>query len=298
MIKVVGVTGATGNIGRVLVKKLAEKKYKVKALVRTGSKITWENNSGIEIIRGDVTDTKTLKSFLKGCDFVVHLAVVMDSSLSEEIFKSVNVGSVKEILKLADKKTKLVMVSSVTVYKSTGKTERDEAFDLRKTVINDKYAESKIKALKLVRSSPRKVVSVMPSVVIDKDSFGREEVVLSSPLRRWIWSHIGGGIPGGIMAAVGSKNRVISVIEVNDVVDGIIMAMEKGKEGREYILTGQNIKAGEYLKKIAALAGKNYLKIRIPMMILPLFGLSPLQDMAFSAERARKELGFKPKWQL
>lgn len=292
------VTGASGNIGKVVVKKLMEKGYLVRALLRPESQSRWKKEDKVEVIRGDINDEKILKQLFEDTYGIIHLAVEMDSVLPWKTFKSVNIDSVKTILETAPKSSRLLLTSSVVVYKDTGKEARDEKWDLKNSGGVDKYIKSKLMALKLTRKSKRKVITVMPSTVIDHEIFGREQLMTNNPLVKWLWNNVGGGIPGGLMAAVGDRSRIMNFVEVRDVAEGIILALEKGVLGEEYILSGESITTGEYLKEMSKRCGKSYLKVRIPQLCLRVFGLGEVVNMNYSYQKAKKELGYTPKWKL
>lgn len=296
--RIVAVTGASGNIGKVVVKKLIDKGYVVRALLRKESENRWEKEKNIEVVRGDINDKKVLTKLFEGTYGIIHLAVEMDSSLPWEIFKAVNIDSVKTILEIAPKTSRLLLASSVVVYKDTGKEPQGEELELKTSGGIDKYIRSKLLALKMTRKSKRKVITVMPSTVIDHEIFGREKLVSNNPLIKWLWNNVGGGIPGGLMAAVGDRSRIMNFVEVKDLSEGIILALEKGKMAEEYILSGESITTGEYLKEMSKRCGKSYLKIRIPQFFLRLFGIGQVVNMNYSYQKAKKHLGYTPKWKL
>ncbi|MBI2465056.1 NAD-dependent epimerase/dehydratase family protein [Candidatus Shapirobacteria bacterium] len=296
--RIVAVTGASGVIGKVVVKKLLERGCIVRAFVRNESSFHWQMDEKLEIIRGDINDNKILYKLFTNTYGIIHLAVEMDSSLPWKTFKDVNIDSVKTILKLAPKTSRLLLASSVVVYSDTGKDARDEKWDLKKSGGVDKYIRSKLLALKLTRNSKRKVITVMPSTVIDHEIFGREQFMTTNPIIKWLWNNVGGGIPGGLMAAVGDRGRIMNFVEVRDVAEGIILALEKGKLGEEYILSGESITTGDYLEEMSKRCGKSYLKIRIPRFCLRLFGLGEVVNMNFTYEKAKRYLGYTPKWKL
>jgi dihydroflavonol-4-reductase len=254
----------------------------------------WEGNKNVQVIRGDINDKEKISELLKYAWGVLHLAAEMDSSLPWEVFQKVNVDSVKNLIRLTPKEIRLVIVSSVVVYKDTGSEMRDETWSIKSVEGVDKYVRSKLMAIELIRKSKRKVVTVMPSTVIDHEVFGREQFITDSWWWKWVWNNVGGGIPGGLMAAVGNKNRVMNFVDVRDVAEGIVLSLEKGIPGEEYILSGENITAGEYLIKMAKRCGKKYLRIRIPEIFLRMFGLGGVVNMKYSYEKAKKELGYNP----
>jgi dihydroflavonol-4-reductase len=68
------VTGATGFIGNVLVRKLVEKGKKVKAFTRSASDFSVLEGLPVERAVGDILDIRSLVDALKGADTVYHLA--------------------------------------------------------------------------------------------------------------------------------------------------------------------------------------------------------------------------------
>jgi nucleoside-diphosphate-sugar epimerase len=285
--KVVGVTGAGGRIGKVVVEKLIKMGFFVKK------------------DRIEVGNLDEVKEFVKGCDYVIHLAVEMNNSKSEDIFTRTNINGVSNILKCLNNNIKAVMVSSVVVYQETGTSLKDETWKIREAKTGNLYVDTKVEGLKIIRESKNKVVTVMPSIVLDKSSLFNHKVSLGSDVLNWIFENIGGGIPGGIMAAIGDKNRIINFVEVNDVADGIILAMEKGVVGEEYILSGQNITTLNYLKRMSKIMGKRYLKIRIPFWIItmaniifPNIHVLVPENMGFSSDKAKSNLSYNPLWQI
>lgn len=296
--KVVVVTGAAGMIGKVVVEKLLENGYFVRVLIRDKQQNCWQGKKQVEVVSGDVCDKTVLSKLLGNAYGLIHLAVEMDVSLPWEVFYRVNVLSIKFILEKVPADCKTVMVSSVGVYADTGYEKRGEGWRLKKEGGKDKYIRSKIMALKLVRKSKNKVISVMPSVVVDKNTFGKQKLTTNNPLLLWLWNNIGGGVSGGLMSAVGDPKRIVNFIEVSDVANGIVLAMEKGKNGQEYILSGINMAVGEYLKIMAKIVGKQHLKIRIPMFCLKFFNLEPLVNMCFTYNKAKLDLGYNPVWKI
>lgn len=69
------VTGAGGFLGRALVRALVARGDEVRALVRSEPDVPLEG-VGVEVIRGDALDADVVRSAVRGCDLVFHLAGV------------------------------------------------------------------------------------------------------------------------------------------------------------------------------------------------------------------------------
>ena len=68
------VTGATSQVGIVLVRKLVESSYTVRCLVRKTSDIGEIKSLGVELVYGDIEDCNSIKKALADVDTVVHIA--------------------------------------------------------------------------------------------------------------------------------------------------------------------------------------------------------------------------------
>src|SRR5512144_3102341 len=68
------VTGATGHIGNVLVRKLVESGRPVRALVRPGHTVAPLDGLEAQIVAGDVLDPVSLRKSMEGVEGIFHLA--------------------------------------------------------------------------------------------------------------------------------------------------------------------------------------------------------------------------------
>ncbi|CAM6019204.1 unnamed protein product [Sphagnum balticum] len=74
------VAGATGRVGRILVRKLQLRGYKVKALVRKADEETLEMlPRSVQIVVGDLGEPATLKAAVEGCNKVIFCATARSS---------------------------------------------------------------------------------------------------------------------------------------------------------------------------------------------------------------------------
>ncbi|HVM71179.1 MAG TPA: NAD-dependent epimerase/dehydratase family protein, partial [Anaerolineales bacterium] len=71
------VTGATGHIGNVLVRKLLEMGKKVRVLVWRGEDTTPIKELDVEQVEGDVLDPASLDHAMRGVEAVFHLAGII-----------------------------------------------------------------------------------------------------------------------------------------------------------------------------------------------------------------------------
>jgi uncharacterized protein YbjT (DUF2867 family) len=100
--KTIFITGGTGYIGRRLIDILLAKKYAVKALVRKGSEVKLP--VGCEPVIGDPFDASTFSSAVsKGDIFIQLLGVAHPGPTKKELFRSIDLASVKASVAAAQK---------------------------------------------------------------------------------------------------------------------------------------------------------------------------------------------------
>jgi dihydroflavonol-4-reductase len=107
-----------------------------------------------------------------------------------------------------------------------------------------------------------------------------------------------------------------NVIDVRDVARGLVLAMEKGRAGRNYLLSGQNLTFHEITSMIAKKLGKKPPRFKLPQSLnFPLYYMiyfvevlskkspqltcdqfdSGFKFRYFDNRRAKKELGWAPR---
>jgi len=266
MKKVVGVTGATGTIGKVLIGILEKRGWEVKKL------------------EGDINDKRSVEKLVSGSNWIIHLAIYQNNYDDKyDKFYQVNVKGTENLLeKVAENKVNVLLVSSVMVYKDCGQVERNENWDLNTEETGNFYVRSKIEQLNLLKNFKNlEWMVVIPTIVENKND-----------------------IRGGVMSALGDKNRMINVVEINDLCEGIIRCMEKGKMGERYILGGQNLNV-ESLRSFpfripnwVLLVIRNLVIINKYRKLLDniIYGIN--YNMNFSSAKAKREIGYNPRWRL
>ncbi len=109
----------------------------------------------------------------------------------------------------------------------------------------------------------------------------------------------------------------LNIVDVEDVAQGTVLALEKGTPEQRYILSGTNTTIGALVRRVRELDGKSMprltvprrvaigtayacevlnLIVRAPKPVLPLLGIELIEQGSqhLSCEKARRELGFAP----
>jgi dihydroflavonol-4-reductase len=302
------VTGANGFLGAWLTRRLLNEGHEVSALVRKNSDLSELENTKPQYLYGDVTDKDSLKIAFKNKDIIFHLAGVVAYKASDRpLMNRVNVEGTKNVVDVcAELKTpQLLHTSSVVAIGASFKPEAlTEKSEYNISHLNLGYFETKKMAedivVEAVKNKLINAICVNPATI-----YGFGDAKKGS--RKTQVKVARGDFPfytsGGI-----------NVVAVEDVIDGILLALKNGKNGERYILANENMTIKDLFTKIAAFAGVKAPKIYMPDWALHAIGatgdvlekaginIGVSSENAYTATmyhwfdstRARSELGFKP----
>jgi len=306
------VTGATGFIGRHLVKELVRRRHDVTCLIRDINKIKYFKKLDVKTVHGDLFDEDSLKKAVKKKDIVYHLAAEGNlSANSEEDFKKffrVNAEGTRKILeavrKYGKKDIKKIVCFSSTAAVGLKSKPVDET---TKPKPISPYQRSKFQAEKIAENYFKKykmpVCIVRPSMVFGPYSIKSEILKMCKFIKK------------GIFILFNNGYNAIPLAYVEDVVNGTIIVGEKGKPGEIYFLTWDKVYTmNDIVSSISKAMNKKPFILRIPKFFsIPLayihqktaiiFGFIPwitverIKSMTtnriFKVDKLKK-LGYKP----
>lgn len=228
------VTGATGKVGNAVARALRARGDEVRALVRDPERARDLLPSGVELVRGDVTDPASIGPAVEGCELVFTAHGLPEQwVVDEDVFDRVNARGA-EAVALAARSAgarRLVHTSTIDVFhaESGGRFDESRVADYPKGTA---YERSKQRAEELVlatRADGFEVVVVnpcgvygpgpAPSASIDGD-FIKPIVEKKLPALP----------PGGL-----------GVVYVDGVARGHLLAAERGEDGERYILSDRHV---------------------------------------------------------
>ncbi len=304
------VTGATGHIGNVLVRKLLERGEKVRALILPGESRESISGLKVEAFEGDILNLDSVFESMRGIKGIFHLAGVISIMPGPNPFvRKVNVEGTKNILRAAgEKKIKLIYTSSIhaiqRVDASAGVIDESVPYDMNNPygAYDRSKAEATLEVLNAARSGLEAVVAC-PTGVIGPYDFRR--------------SMMGAVIHDAATAKPSFYvDGAYDFVDVRDVADGLIAAAENGKRGESYILSGQKITVRYLLETVREITGKHFFQMKIPFdlakfatIFTPMYyrfanetprftpySLEVLQSNSnISHAKATRELGYKPR---
>lgn len=255
------VTGGTGHIGNVLVKELVRKGEAVRVFVLPGEDLSPFNGLDIEIYQGDVLDMQSILKAMKGIDYVFHLAgIISIMPGKDQLVHNVNVIGTHNVLSCAREVgvKKFVHTSSIHAFKRVGHgiiIDENTPIDPGNAIAA--YDKSKAEATLAVLEEARKgfpAVIVCPTGVIGPYDFKGSE--LGVLFQGWMKNKVNFLIDGEY-----------DFVDVRDVVNGMILARDKGVPGQIYILSGELLKVSDVWKIVKALLPFKSASVNIPTQL-------------------------------
>ncbi|MFN2612016.1 MAG: NAD-dependent epimerase/dehydratase family protein [Solirubrobacterales bacterium] len=299
--KTVAVTGAGGFIGAAVCRRLAEAGCEVIGLDSDRGVKAKVAASGASFALADVTDRAALDRPLAGAQVVVHTAAYVREWGDMESFVRVNVGGTVNVLDAAEAAgaERVVHISSVVVYGYADPSEQDESAHRRNVGIP--YIDTKSASDRI--ACRRGAVVVRPG-----DVYGPGSVPwLLRPLE--LTRSRRAALPGA-----GDGQMLPAYID--DLVEAILLAAEKGQPGSAYtVWDGRPVGFDELFEACARISGGSSAR-HLPRPVLvalaggvelvaklrgrpPRFGRHgvTLTDRRGSASnrRAREQLGWEPR---
>ena len=303
------VTGATGHIGNVLVRKLLERGEKVRALIMPDESRDPLEGLDVEAVEGDILDLDSVFASMRGVRGIFHLAGVISIMPGPNPFvRRVNVDGTKNILRAA-KETgveKVVYTSSIHAIQRADDGVIDESLPFDADNPYGAYDRSKAEATHEVLNAARaglEAVVACPTGVIGPYDFR-------------------GSMMGAVIHDAAAAKPSLYVdgaydfVDVRDVADGLISAAKHGKRGESYILSGNKISVRYLLETIREITGRGFFQMKIPFdlakfaaLFTPMYyrfahatprftpySLEVLKSNSnISHAKATRELGYKPR---
>ena len=301
------VTGASGFVGSAIAATLrTRERCRVVAFVRSSSPLT-NLDPRDAVVTGDLNDRASLSAALKGVRYLFHAAAdyrlwARDPS---EIFRN-NVDGTRLVMEEALKAgvERIVYTSSVATLKIADGALASEDDPLGEDAAIGVYKRSKVAAERLVEAMIER--DGLPAVIVNPSTPIGPRDVRPTPTGRIIIEAASGRMPGFV-------DTGLNLVHVDDVADGHLAALDRGRIGERYILGGENVLFADMLADIAHLVGRRPpgLKLSRRMLypiaygaelIARLGGGEPFatvdglrmakKRMFFNDAKARRELGY------
>jgi dihydroflavonol-4-reductase len=274
------VTGASGFVGSAVARKLAARGYDVRVLVRSTSPKTNLADLDAEIVEGDMRDGQSVRRALKDARYLFHVAA--DYRLwardRQEIVRNNREGT-KTVMEaaLAEGVEKIVYTSSVATLKPVAGQSVDETSRHDEKSAIGAYKRSKVVAEQVVEHLI--ATEKLPATIVSPSTPIGPRDVKPTPTGRILVEAATGRMPAYV-------DTGLNLVHVDDVAEGHLLALDKGRIGERYILGGQDATLAEMLGVIAALSNRKPPRVNLPR--------GPLYPLAYAAEAVAALTGKEP----
>jgi len=264
------VTGATGTVGRALWPSLLGFQTAIRVLEHESraTRAAASVGNGVEVVRGDLGRPATLRGVAEGCDVVVHAAARTGfARLARDAQRRVNVAGTEALL--GEAQSAGVRVFVLLGYTGTVQERSDRGRPVDEETPPEGRYESPYVRMKYESEA----------LVLERNRSGGMTTMVVSP---GVLAQPGAStILGGFVRAFLKRElpfRLLSDVWVaptdgSDVGRCLASAIERGRGGRRYFVTGDSIRLGEVYEILTELSGVPAPRRRLPDLLVEELGL-------------------------
>jgi nucleoside-diphosphate-sugar epimerase len=304
------VTGGSGFIGGRLIGRLTREGVKVRALARSDDSAAKVEAAGAHPVRGDLDDEDAMRAGAEGCKYAFHAAAKVEDWGDPADFERLNVDGTTRALRatraagverFVHDGTEAALLAGAPLVNA------DESAPLRPDS-KSLYPSSKARGERAVRNAGRPGFDTV--VVRPRFVWGPGDATIVPALVD--------AVESGKFAFIGGGRHRTSTTHVDNAVEGLVLAADRGRPGGAYFVTdGDPIVFRDWIGKLLATRGIEAPDKSVPRPVaaalaaagetawrlLPLKGTPPLTRMTvwvtglectLDDSAARRELGYEP----
>lgn len=302
------VTGAAGFVGSAVMRALLARGCELRVTVRSGSPRGNLADMPVEIVEGDMRDAADAARATAGVQCVFHVAA--DYRLwardPEEIVRN-NVAITRNVMRAALDAgvERIVYTSSVAALRPDPAGPADETRVATPAQAVGAYKRSKVEAERVVLDLIARCG--LPAVIVSPSTPLGPRDIRPTPTGRIVVEAANGRMPAFVDCG-------LNLAHVDDIAEGHLLALERGRIGERYILGGQDVSLRDMLGEIARLIGRRAPRIGLPgRALMPLAAANEILSRAtgrepfltrdglrmarhrmyFSSAKAQRDLGYR-----
>jgi dihydroflavonol-4-reductase len=257
-------TGSTGFVGSHVARAYAAQNAELRLLTRKTSSLAAIEGLPAEIIVGDLRQPESLRSAIRGCDALVHVAADYRLWVRDpQQMYAANVEGTRELLRIAREEgvAKVVYTSSVATmgFKADGTIVNEETPVALSDMIGH-YKRSKFlgeqEAIKAAEG--QHVMILNPTTPIGAGD------AKPTPTGRIIVDFLNKRFPAYV-------DTGLNLVDVTEVARMHVVALERGAPGERYILGGENLTLKQILDRMSAITCLPSPKRKVPHSVAMAF---------------------------
>jgi nucleoside-diphosphate-sugar epimerase len=262
-------------------------------------------------VLGDLADEAAIRAGVDGCDAVIHGAAIYEVGVKKdrhEAMYDTNVRGTERVLRaaLAAGTPKVVYISTVAAFGNTHGEVVDETYQHPGREFTSYYEQTKYEAHEIAK---RLIGEGLPAVIVQPGGvYGPDDhSALGQQMNQFL---------AGRMPMIAFPDLGMNMVHVEDVADGVLLALDKGQVGEQYVLGAQITTMRELIQTLADVSGRKAPQRDLPTGLLKaltpvgpvvgrIMGQKPnLRELISSADgvtfwakhdKAVAELGYSPR---
>jgi dihydroflavonol-4-reductase len=303
----IAVTGATGHVGANLCRELISRGHHVKALIHHDTRAI--KDLDVERIDGSLADPASLDNLCRDAEVIYHLAAMISIDGKRDKLIKTNVEGTKNLL-AAIKKNQVKRLIHFSSIHALSHFPLDEKMDESRPLVETSpmmYEVTKSMGEKIVRAEIANGLDgiiVNPTAIIGPNDY--KPSLVGQVLIRLYKGTLPALVPGGY-----------DWVDVRDITNAIIQAIDHGQKGERYILSGNFLPVKDFAQIVQKVSGKKVVKMMVPtglakvgVPFIRLYSAITGQDPLYTNEslkillsgnhkinhdKASRELGFNPR---
>jgi dihydroflavonol-4-reductase len=253
----IAVTGANGHVGANLCRTLLAEGHQVKALIHH------QKNSiehlDVEIVPGSLHNKDSLRKLFNECEVVFHLAAIISIDGEKEKLIETNVQGTLNLLDVMRENGVRRLIHFSSIHALSHFPLNEPMNETRPLVESSPmwYEITKSRGEKMVREAIAQgldAVIINPTAIVGPNDY--KPSLVGQVLIRLYNGTLPALVPGGY-----------NWVDVRDIVQGAVSAMENGRKGESYILSGHYMSVIELALLLEKVTGKRITHFQVPTIL-------------------------------